>query len=366
MKILWSQMLAVLCLVAVSSGVYTEAFFFDREATEDNTLNATNLIGDLAGVPISANICGNGAELSGNLVFGNTGALDLLYNFRTESLVGGFCEYITAEVLLDGSSVYTGPLVALNLAGLPLAPGESDTVSLTLQVPAGSGSCTFDTVFEAYQEGFSPSVAFFDSERLTHMVVADASSCTPTGPTVLLYLNKHISGETLGFELSDFSYHVTGEGVDAIVPHDSTVALPIGIYTIEEIVPEGFVKEDWRIGWYGQCERGGTFVTTITIDEGNIDHGTLYCEADNQYRPGHGDNEAANTVSDSTLDSASAEPEANTETNANSSTTESSSTVVTEVTSTESSSETETEIDVEEVLEEFPSEIGDLVGAVLQ
>lgn len=307
MKILWSQMLAVLCLVAVSSGVYTEAFFFDREGTEDNTLNAANLIGDLAGVPISGNVCGNGAELSGNLVFGNTGALNLLYNFRTESLVGGFCEYITAEVLLDGSSVYNGPLAALNLVGLPLAPGESDTVSLTLQVPAGSGSCTFDTVFEAYQEGFSPSVAFFDSERLTHMVVADASSCTPTGPTVLLYLNKHISGETLGFELSDFSYHVTGEGVDVIVPHDSTVALPIGVYTIEEIVPEGFVKEDWRIGWYGQCERGSTFLTTITIDDGNIDHGTLYCEADNQYRPGHGDNEVevddeANTDDVSTPD----------------------------------------------------------------
>lgn len=105
-------------------------------------------------------------------------------------------------------------------------------------------------------------------------------------PGVDLYLNKQISGDDQGFELSDFSYHVYGGEIDAIVPHDSTVRLPIGVYTIEELVPEGFNKEDWRIGWYGQCESGDTFVTTITVDEGNVDHGTLYCEADNQYRPG--------------------------------------------------------------------------------
>lgn len=113
---------------------------------------------------------------------------------------------------------------------------------------------------------------------------------TCVDPGVDLYLNKHISGGYHGFKLSDFSYRVTGVDIDVTVPHDSFVRLPIGTYTIEEIVPDGFEKSDWRIGWYGQCEAGSTFTTTVTIDEDNVDHGTLYCEADNQYRPDHGDN----------------------------------------------------------------------------
>jgi len=104
-------------------------------------------------------------------------------------------------------------------------------------------------------------------------------------PSVDLYLNKQISGDNQGFELSDFSYHVHGPNIDEIVPHDNFVSLPVGTYTIEEIVPDGFVKEDWRIGWYGQCESGDNYLTTITVEERHLDWGTLYCEADNQYRP---------------------------------------------------------------------------------
>ena len=121
-------------------------------------------------------------------------------------------------------------------------------------------------------------------------LIPTAVTATDEPTSVDLYLNKHISGENIGFALSDFSYHVTGNGVDQIVPHDSTIALGVGTYSIEELVPAGFVKTDWRIGWYGQCEAGSTYSTTITIDDGNIDHGTLYCEADNQYRPENGDN----------------------------------------------------------------------------
>lgn len=141
------------------------------------------------------------------------------------------------------------------------------------------------------------------------------SSTTPQ--TVDLYLNKHISGENLGFELSDFSYHVTGNGVDVVVPHDNTTPLGVGTYTIEELVPTGFVKEDWRIGWYGQCDAGDLYSTTITIDDGNVDHGILYCEADNQYRPENPDEEedipgctddgAINYDSDATTDDGSCE-----------------------------------------------------------
>ena len=105
------------------------------------------------------------------------------------------------------------------------------------------------------------------------------------GPGVDLYLNKQISGDDQGFALSQFSYRVVGEGIDEVVPHDSTVRLPTGTYSIEELVPEGFVKSDWRIGWYGQCESGNAYTTSITVEDRHLDWGTLYCEADNQYRP---------------------------------------------------------------------------------
>lgn len=133
--------------------------------------------------------------------------------------------------------------------------------------------------------GFS----FFTTPSKTSADILIASSGPTTPETVDVHFDKHISGEDRGYELSDFSYHVTGNGVDEVVWHDNSIALEVGTYTIEEIVPEGFVKSDWRIGWYGECEAGDTFTTTITIDDGNVDHGTLDCQADNQYRPDHGD-----------------------------------------------------------------------------
>lgn len=109
---------------------------------------------------------------------------------------------------------------------------------------------------------------------------------TPSSTTtVAVSMTKAISGDNQGFALSDFSYHVSGNGIDQVVPHSQSVDLPVGTYTIEELVPAGFVKDDWRIGWWGACENESDYDTTITIDDGNVDHGFLDCHADNQYRP---------------------------------------------------------------------------------
>ncbi|HMA77521.1 MAG TPA: SdrD B-like domain-containing protein, partial [Candidatus Paceibacterota bacterium] len=78
---------------------------------------------------------------------------------------------------------------------------------------------------------------------------------------------------------------MSGPGIDSVVAHGEAIDLPVGTYTIEELVPAGFVKTDWRIGWYGACDAGSAYSTTITIDDGNVDHGWLDCQADNQYRP---------------------------------------------------------------------------------
>lgn len=178
-----------------------------------------------------------------------------------------------------------------------LAEGETHYVGITwcagdleVDLQTGALSCDALAMGNEYQtDSFSVDVS---------LRAVEASSFTNyqcEDPGVNLYLNKQISGANQGFEPSDFSYLVTGtstfgEYFEVVVPHDSFVKLPVGTFTIEELVPESFDKEDWRIGWYGQCERGSDFTTTIEIEDRHLDWGTLYCEADNQYRPDHGDN----------------------------------------------------------------------------
>ena len=152
-----------------------------------------------------------------------------------------------------------------------LDPENTEEFFLELRLTPGAtttGSCQFDTEWFAQQLEGESEPGFSDVESLTHFVTGSGlgigGGCTPTS-TVKLEITKAISGVNQGFELSDFSYRVTGNGFDVIVPHGGMIPLSIGIYTIEELVPEGFVKEDWRIGWYGQCERGDTFFTTIEI-----------------------------------------------------------------------------------------------------
>ncbi|MCA9361845.1 hypothetical protein KC906_00580 [Candidatus Kaiserbacteria bacterium] len=167
-------------------------------------------------------------------------------------------------------------------------PGETYYVGmlwcagdLDVDLATGAVACDATTLGNEYQtDSFTVDVSLRAVEATSY------TNYRCEEPTVDLYLNKQISGVDLGFALSDFSYRITGEDTDIIAPHDSFTPLSPGTYTIEELVPEGFEKPNWRIGWYGQCESGNGFVTTITIEDRHLDWGTLYCEADNQYRPG--------------------------------------------------------------------------------
>lgn len=114
------------------------------------------------------------------------------------------------------------------------------------------------------------------------------------GPTVTLNLEKKFSGPVPdGYLPQQFSFQVVGPEVNQIVtltPYtldsaNGTIQLKKGTYTITELAPSGFVAGDWRPGWYGECQSGSTFSTTITINNSNINDGTLYCQVDNQYRP---------------------------------------------------------------------------------
>lgn len=300
MKWLWTQFLVMIVLLAVSAGDGTMSYFFDHEGTVDNSLAASELDQAVAGQPIDGLLCSAVDEVSTILYSDNLGPTDFYYGFAVENATGTLCGGLVAEVSRGSSTVYTGPLLGLLVGNLDLPAAGNEELLLTLQLAPGAtevGTCQFDTVWLAQQLESAEAPGFNDTETITHFVSGSGTEvgagCVPPVGTVDLHLSKAISGDSQGYELSDFSYRITGNGFDLIAPHDSYTPLPIGTYTIEEVVPAGFVKEDWRIGWYGQCERGSTFTTTITIEDRHLDFGTLYCQADNQYRPGHGDNTAA-------------------------------------------------------------------------
>lgn len=289
----WSQFFGCLALVMLTGSVVTGAYFFDGESSPNNLFEAIDLNGEVDGDPFNSPICAleDSAALNTH-TFTNTGTLTFEYDTLVMNVSGDteFCDILELTAERNGDEVYEGPLVDFGVGGFVLASGESDEWSFLISVPESTPSedingksCIFDTAFLAFQETFMGGQGFYDAEILTlNTIIGDTSSCVPT---VRLYMDKHISGDPAGFTEEQFSYHIVGGDVDEVVPHGGWTPLPIGEYTIEELVPEGFVKEDWRIGWYGECERGSEYMTTITIDEGNIDHGWLDCQADNQYRP---------------------------------------------------------------------------------
>lgn len=293
MSLVKLQFLAVSMILMLSGGFYTMSFFSDFEGTTANAFGASLLDQDVAGQPIDGLLCNIVDRVDTVLYTGNLGPMAFAYGFSVENATGTLCNGLSARLVSDEAGMlYDGPLLDLGAEEIELAGGMADELFLELRLTPGateSGSCMFDTSWAASQFMGTILPGYSDQESITHFVSGSATGegegCVPPGDTVKLEITKAISGDDQGYELSDFSYRVTGDGIDVVIPHGGMIPLPIGIYSIEELVPEGFVKEDWRIGWYGQCERGDTFTTTITIDEGNVDHGILYCQADNQYRP---------------------------------------------------------------------------------
>ena len=291
---IWSQLIGAFMLLFLAGGAATGSFFSDVEGATGSTFGAFQLESELSGNGLEGELCRDGKTEESLITIENVGGLVFEYQAFADNFVNenGICDEMELIVLKNNEEVYDGSLGGFSVGLFPLDPGEQDEWSVKVNLPydpggatTSSSTCSFDVNFLANQIGFQSGEAFFDIETISNTIISDTANCV-YDPTVNLEITKAISGDSQGYELSDFSYRVTDNDIiDVVVPHNRSVALPEGIYTIEELVPEGFVKEDWRIGWYGQCDRGDTFVTTITIDEGNIDHGTLYCTADNQYRP---------------------------------------------------------------------------------
>lgn len=216
--------------------------------------------------------------------------------FGTSSPQAGF-DVLKKYILADSTTGNYFPANATRYVGIEWCAGDLTVNTSTAVITCdgtvlGNGAQTdafsIDLALRAVTANDSP---YFRCDGAT------------TTPTVTLNLEKKFSGPVPpGYLPQQFTFQVVGSSTNQIVtltPYtqdsaNGTIQLPKGTYTITEIGPTGFVPADWRPGWYGECKKGTTFSTTITIDNSNINDGTLYCQVDNQYRPkkkgnnGHG------------------------------------------------------------------------------
>ena len=112
-------------------------------------------------------------------------------------------------------------------------------------------------------------------------------------------IDKKFSGVDLGFTEEQFSFRIQGPAFDLTVPHGGTILLPLGSYTITEIVPNDFFIPDWRLQWSGDTCTGENIaggLGSITIEERDLKKITSHCLVDNQFRPEWAPREERNTV----------------------------------------------------------------------
>lgn len=211
--------------------------------------------------------------------------------FGTSTPQSGF-DVLKKYILADSTTGNFFPANVTKYVGIEWCAGD-----LTVNTNTAVITCNGSVLGNAVQtDSFSVDVAFraVTSEDYPGYKCDGSVPPPPVGPTVTLNLEKKFSGPVPpGYLPQQFSFQVVGPDVNQIVtltPYtqdsaNGTIQLKKGTYTITEVGPTGFVAGDWRPGWYGECASGSTFSTTITVDNNNINDGTLYCQVDNQYRP---------------------------------------------------------------------------------
>jgi len=123
---------------------------------------------------------------------------------------------------------------------------------------------------------------------------ARAHAQTATG-TATFQIDKVIDPADFPGTLSpsDFSFMITGNGVNASIGHGDTIELEPGTYAITENGPHTFNPGEWTVLWAGDLcsghypatESGDLVVTQSDVDK-NMPTNPYRCTAQNQYKPG--------------------------------------------------------------------------------
>lgn len=111
---------------------------------------------------------------------------------------------------------------------------------------------------------------------------------TAATSTVQFTVLKQLMGPST-FTADDFSFAISGNGIDEEVASGESIELPLGTYTLTELAPSGFDQDMWTILWSGpdvSCADDDDDDTTATFTIDNPNKDPVDCRAQNQYRPG--------------------------------------------------------------------------------
>lgn len=111
--------------------------------------------------------------------------------------------------------------------------------------------------------------------------------------TVNIKFVKKFDGVDNGFEPEEFAFQVVGDGFSETLDHDVALPFEAGDYTVTEIGPDEFDENDWRIKWtcpdvHMSDDDDNDHDATFAVTSDNYKDGSIFCTAENQYRPGSG------------------------------------------------------------------------------
>lgn len=117
---------------------------------------------------------------------------------------------------------------------------------------------------------------------------SNPSICPPE--TVDIKFVKKFDGVNQGYTADQFSFLVTGDGFSQELNSGEEFAFEVGSYSVEEIGPDGFDPDLWRVKWtcpdvYMSDDNGDDQDATFEVTASNVTDGSIFCTAENQYRP---------------------------------------------------------------------------------
>lgn len=185
----WAQFGGVFLIAFLAIGAYTGAYFSDIEQS-GNTIAASLLDGELTGDPFNDRVCAVNETEMIELMFRNNSTMPFEYDVLLDNFAGGACDNLKLEVLVNNVQVFQGFLMSFAESGLSLDASVTDTWQFNVMFPDGmvpnDPTCTFDSIFSAYQLGLMSGQAFYDVETLGHSIAVQTNG---TGSTTVTNTN---------------------------------------------------------------------------------------------------------------------------------------------------------------------------------
>jgi len=170
----------------------TFAYYSDTETSTNNLYTASSLDFHLVSLQDFSPLVTPEQTSSRAVDVSNDGILDFEYSVEADHFIGALCSHLNLEASLEGSVVYTGPLIGFSYGTImfPDAGSWDFVVNLASNDPGLQDQiCTFDFIYTATQVG---GYGFSDEEIIPNTVVSGQwqEPEPPPGPDLGLKINE--------------------------------------------------------------------------------------------------------------------------------------------------------------------------------